>query len=364
MSSSNKPDSAILDLGDELQFTESATTTSSANVANTHTFGQAPDSAIDADDDDQAALLDESKKSGSYNVFSVDFYRKFFDVDSDEVLARIVGAVTPTKHFLHDVAKRKPDLYGPFWICCTLVISVAVTGNLASYLQWAWQHGQGQTDEDFGWHYEFHKVTLAAAAVFGYAWLVPAGLYAFLWWTSAAALQAVGLLDLLCLYGYSMAVYVPVSVLWLIQISAVQWALVLAGAGVSGAVLFVTLKEVKESKGGGLIMLVLLALHFLLACGFMLYFFHVPPALAKTNTPAENLPAKAANETSKMETPQAASLSVNKRTAEQETTVEQMKVDPGLSNDPEGDETLRSPSSDPEKTTEEREQQAKEAERA
>ena len=37
----------------------------------------------------------------------------------------------------------------------------------------------------------------------------------FLWWTSQLA--SLTFLELICLYGYSLVVYIPVSVLWLIQ---------------------------------------------------------------------------------------------------------------------------------------------------
>lgn len=90
-----------------------------------------------------------------YNFWSLEFYQSFFDVDTEDVKERMAAAMIPRpqKHFLHDVLKDKPDLYGPFWICITLVISVAVTGNLASYLQTAIRGG------DFQWHYDFHKVS-------------------------------------------------------------------------------------------------------------------------------------------------------------------------------------------------------------
>ncbi len=306
--------SAIIDLGDQdLQFTE---TTPPGGVGGgsgggtTHTFDKMPDSAVDGDggpedDDDRAGLLGGGKKDGGagYNFWSPEFYRRFFDVDDAEVGARIRGALLPVpgRSFLAEVAKGRPDLWGPLWICATLVVSVAVTGNLASYLQSAWVSG----GKDFEWHYDFHKVrmatcwfnstrkccylalrffqvTLAAAAVFSYAWLVPAGVYGFLWWTASGALAsgALGLLDLLCLYGYSLAVYVPVSVLWLIQNSYVQWALAAGGAALSGGVVVMTLwpalKEGGNTKGAAPLILVVVGLQVLLACGFMLYFFHVP----------------------------------------------------------------------------------------
>ncbi len=157
----------------------------------------------------------------------------------------------------------------------------------ASYLQSAWVNG----GRDFEWHYDFHKVTLSATAVFSYAWLVPAAIYGFLWWTASGALAALGFLDLICLYGYSLAIYVPISVLWLIQYSWVQWILVLVGAGLSGAVIVATLYPILRdgpTRGATMLILVIVGLHLLLACGFMLYFFHVPPSAAKESPATED----------------------------------------------------------------------------
>ena len=137
---------------------------------------------------------------------------------------------------------------------------------------------------------------MAATAVFGYAWLVPAALYTALWWISGskASEQSASFLELLCLYGYSLAIYIPVSVLWMIQNSIWQWSLVLAGAGLSGAVLLLALWPAIQDhpkKIGVILTGVVLLLHLLLACGFMLYFFHVPDSYVSQdiNTVKETL---------------------------------------------------------------------------
>ena len=36
--------------------------------------------------------------------------------------------------------------------------------------------------QNFTWHYDFGKVSAAATAVFSYAWLVPAGIYGFVYY--------------------------------------------------------------------------------------------------------------------------------------------------------------------------------------
>jgi len=55
-------------------------------------------------------------------------------------MKRLLWSVTPmpngsTENFFKSKIRTKPDLYGPFWICVTLIFSIAISGNIASYLQ-------------------------------------------------------------------------------------------------------------------------------------------------------------------------------------------------------------------------------------
>jgi len=70
-------------------------------------------------------------------------------------------------------------------------------------------------------------VSIVSSAVFGYAWLTPALLFFAIWWLGSKATTEGGVtdgaggitfLELLCIYGYSLAIFIPLSVLWLIQV--------------------------------------------------------------------------------------------------------------------------------------------------
>jgi len=275
-------DHAILDLGEEdLQFT---TTDYKAQGSSGGSMTQFPDPSPDKDTD--MLINDEDGQTGpgewkTSNFWTLAFYQQFFDVDTTDVKNRLLYSMVPVpgKSFLQHHIRPRPDLYGPFWICCTLVFSIAISGNLSDFLQ-------KSVDPELSvkWHYDFHKVTLAATAVFSYAGLVPASLYGFLWWSSSGIGTAtLSFLELVCLYGYSLAIYIPVSLLWLVQVSWWQWLCVLAGAGMSGYVLFLPIWPAvrdQAAKSAVIVMVVVLALHLLLACGFMLYFFHVPAVAA------------------------------------------------------------------------------------
>lgn len=224
----------------------------------------------------------EATPQSNHNFWTIEYYQKYFDVHTNEVVERIISSVLPQKvsrNYFDEKIKGKPDLYGPIWISVTLIFTIAVSGNIASYLQNANSKG-------FLWRYDFHLVSIAATAISCYVWLVPLALWAALKWTTNTDAHdeienqntsSPTMMSLFCLYGYSLSIYIPVAVLWTIQVFWLQWLLVIVAAFVSGAVLiFWLLPALKKSKyylilGGSI-----LAFHFLLAAGFMLYFFHRP----------------------------------------------------------------------------------------
>lgn len=62
-----------------------------------------------------------------------------------------------------------------------------------------------------------------------------------------------------------------------LQISFLQWLLVITAALLSGSVLILILMPaLRNSKYSLFLIIGIILAHFLLAAGFMLYFFHVP----------------------------------------------------------------------------------------
>ena len=58
--------------------------------------------------------------------------------------------------------------------------------------------------------YAFFVVTFAAVAIFSYAFLVPTALWGVLLWRKSNA--GYSFLEILCVYGYSLFIYIPISV--------------------------------------------------------------------------------------------------------------------------------------------------------
>ncbi|XP_027049148.1 protein YIPF1-like [Pocillopora damicornis] len=233
----------------------------------------------DDDEEDKTELLAGQRKQPPFWTF--EYYQTFFDVDTYQVLRRIIGSMVPVykKNYLVSFIRPNPDLYGPFWVCATLVFTTAISGNLASYLI---------NSGDHEWVYDFHKVTLAAAAIYTYAFLVPTALWGVLLWRRSNA--GYSFLEILCVYGYSLSIYVPISVLWVVPLEWLRWLLVMIAMILSGAVLLLTFwpaVEDDDKKVAGILLAVIFLLHGLLAVGFKLYFFHAPPEPAPQVTPTQ-----------------------------------------------------------------------------
>ncbi|KAL2101266.1 hypothetical protein ACEWY4_003027 [Coilia grayii] len=263
------------------------------------TTAAAQDIKVDLSEDEEnqeenAGLLGGEKQTSGFWTF--EYYQSFFDVDTMQVLDRIKGSMMPLpgRNFIRHHIRNNPDLYGPFWICVTLVFSVAISGNLSSFLS-------QQGDPRYHYRPQFHKVTIAAVVVFLYAWLVPLGVWGFLTWRKGSEHQTSGysFLETVCVYGYSLFVFIPTSVLWSIPFQWVQWTLILIAMVISGSVLVLTFWPVvrDDTKMTAFaIVASIVVLHTLLAIGCKLYFFETA-ALDVKPTPTPTLNASVAKVT-------------------------------------------------------------------
>lgn len=230
--------------------------------------------------EDLQGMPDKTEGTTQYNFWTIEYYQKFFNVNTNDVLERLKRSMIPhgSDNYLITHIRPNPDLYGPFWICITLVFSIAISENIANYWQTA-------SSTKYHWRYDFHVVSYAATFIFLYAWLLPLALWGALKWTNSSrnteeelieSYAVPGLLELLCLYGYSLSIYIPVAFLWIIQISWLQWSLVILVTFLSGGVLLRSLLPVIAGRHRIIYVAVILGMHLLLAAGFVLYFFHVP----------------------------------------------------------------------------------------
>ncbi|KAL1460126.1 hypothetical protein WDU94_012064 [Cyamophila willieti] len=262
-------------------------------------FPTLPQSKTLANDTSQIKLNSPNQDQGFDDAglakpsqWSFEYFQRFFDVDTDTVVSRIKGSIYPKfgNNYFQTYIQSKPDLYGPFWICATLIITIAISGNVANYLQAAASH-------KYNWKYDFHAISSSATAIFFYAWFVPIIVWLYLKYQNDSEVLNLSMFELLCVYGYSLSIYIPISILWVIQIGFLQSTLVVVGALLSGYILLTSiLPAFREPRT--LPLIVLGGLHTLLALGLMLKFFHVPAMAGTTPTPtAASLVVSAGNST-------------------------------------------------------------------
>ncbi|EGG18851.1 Yip1 domain-containing protein [Cavenderia fasciculata] len=222
----------------------------------------------ESDFSEHASLNNNTDQSGGsaqdkkYSFWQVPYYRFLFNVDTVEVGQRLLRSMMPIKFSFFNLIKENPDLYGPVWVSTSLVFIIAISANLNEYFQ---------TDHTL-WKADIQKVVYSAIAIYGYSFVVPFILWAVFKWMKLG----LRLIDMACIYGYSLFIFVPISVLCVIPIGIVQWVIVGFGALVSGAFLvtniFTPLKE-DFTKRGIIICAIIGALHLGLALFLRLYFF-------------------------------------------------------------------------------------------
>ena len=143
----------------------------SSNPSQTHVFTSFPNSAVDPEDDERnenrlnhpsdfdkfalplPATTNESKNQ-QLHIWQIEYYQQYFQIDTQQVLERLIGSVTPrpNKSYFDSTIRQNPDLYGPFWVCVTFIVTVAISGNIVNYFH----------VPDVEFQIDFSKITLSA----------------------------------------------------------------------------------------------------------------------------------------------------------------------------------------------------------
>ncbi|GLT38294.1 hypothetical protein SLA2020_125510 [Shorea laevis] len=162
---------------------------------------------------------DEQPQGGGWlRTFAIATYKPYFDVDTSDVVDRIKESLFPFRGSFTEKTAENPDLYGPFWICTTLIFVAASIGTFVTYVAHKLQKKE--------WNYDINLVTWSAGVFYGYVTIVPLVLYVILKYFSAPA----RLVQLFSLYGYSLFVFIPALCLSVVPLEIFRWVI----AGVAG----------------------------------------------------------------------------------------------------------------------------------
>ena len=71
------------------------------------------------------------------SFLSLEYYQGFCDVTTSDVFQRVIAGLSPWPFNLATAVTSNPDLYGPFWLCMTLVLTTAISGNIANFFRYS-----------------------------------------------------------------------------------------------------------------------------------------------------------------------------------------------------------------------------------
>jgi len=207
------------------------------------------------------------KEGGWFSKLSLRYLQEFFDVQGDQVVQRAMASVVPTKGHLEANIKSSPDLYGPLWISVTLIVTSAVSHGIAQFIQDAPNCVAVDTD--------MKRTSFVATCVFLYSFLLPSALWAFLKYQGAETRQ--NLVSYMCLYGYSMTVFIPISIIWVTRLEMINWIIMSVGTGVTAyslvSSLWPSLNGLQSFQSRLLVVIVVIAMHAGLAISLGAYAF-------------------------------------------------------------------------------------------
>jgi len=193
---------------------------------------------------------------------------------------------------------KGPDLYGPIWITLTLVFFVAVTSNMSLYIH---HHKKNVVDEggiaaEEEWDYDINQLLHATWILYSFSIGLPTLFYFVLRLVgvgvvgsgsvSGSGQNSLGLVELICLYGYSLVPYLPVTWLCVVSYGWMKWLFLAVATVVSGMlVLRNVVRPILESSGGGMgmgmqggksggLIMCLVACHFVFFLVMKLAFYH------------------------------------------------------------------------------------------
>lgn len=190
--------------------------------------------------------------------------------DTDRLAADSNFGVKRKKYsFIERFIQSRPDFYGPFWISATLIFAIAIFSNIVSYVNQSSRikdisqmisnanQSEPSVQSKFSelalvnemranqWHYSVEELSMATSLVTFYVVLVP-----FLIWCLFkfhGCPKYYTLTEIICAYGYSLSIFIPVSALLTIQYLPVRYLVIALAALMSGSTLMLSMLPVVQS---------------------------------------------------------------------------------------------------------------------
>ena len=205
--------------------------------------------------------------------------KRYFKITSKDFITRIIRSIIPFNSKFYDLISSNPDFYGPFWIYTLFTVLVSGCGALTRTIQ-------GRRDLNF--YQEF--IPTAALLIYFIGFFVPI----FITLLSKIFGAKLNVAPVICVYGYSYTIFLPITIICSIPSQLLQWIL-LGYAIISSSSLVImsigkSLAEIKKGKKIAIIVFIII-FQFILFCVLKFYFFkHINKELDESNEIEEPTP--------------------------------------------------------------------------
>lgn len=142
-------------------------------------------------------------------MFQINFYRRFFDVNTDDFFGKVLLALNPFGKASEVVAQDEDDateLYGFIWITATLIFLMFVSSTGSNIVAEFLHSGK----DDAKYEYNFELLTLSISLFYGYTVVVPFIIYAFTTWVMAFS-ERLSLTRFISIYSYANVLWFPIT---------------------------------------------------------------------------------------------------------------------------------------------------------
>lgn len=173
-----------------------------------------------------------NQQETSSSIFSINYYKHFFNVTTEDVVKRIIMAINPSNStFISDA--NPPDLYGPIWISVTSPFMMLIFGNIT-----AW------SDKGSKWQFNFYNFFVSFILTISFVFGAPFA-YAF----STKLLNPPSSIQLICLFGYSTIFMIPTGFFCMVVGLKAAYIISITGSALMGSSIFYKLHKNSNTPG-------------------------------------------------------------------------------------------------------------------
>ncbi len=158
--------------------------------------------------------------ANSASWWNVDYYKPYFDLSTQDAIRRVGRAMWPFTKQSFVEAEQKADLYVPIWTYFTLVITMSSFGSLVAAMDASTSSGTITLSLDYS------KISYCAT-VLGFFFFINPALFCIFFKCKGSA---IGLAQLICMAGYSLVPFIPISFLFVLDFAVFRVSVLVAAA--------------------------------------------------------------------------------------------------------------------------------------